>query len=136
MLQRVITMTKLTKTDFCKTMTTAESVKLIAVLSSNDIQMLETDNSTDIFTIITDRLDSRLNKLLNAPVDFTTGRTYRARSKDLVSNENTYLSYQDSSAETYVQYKTADDLILNVLEWFDTYDQKKYLKIMMYAVKA
>jgi len=129
-------MTKLTKTDFCKTMTAAESVKLIAVLSSKDIQMLEADNSTDIFTVINDRLDSRLNKLLNAPVDFTTGRTYRARSKDLVSSENTYLSYQNSSAETYTQYNTADGLILNVLEWFDSYDQKNYLKIMIYAVKA
>lgn len=129
-------MTKLTKTDFCKTMTSAESVKLIAVLSSNDIQMLEADNSTDIFTVINDRLDRRLNKLLNAPVDFTTGRTYRARSKDLVSSENTYLSYQNSSAETYTQYKTVDGLILNVLEWFNAYDQKNYLKIMIYAVKA
>lgn len=129
-------MTKLTKTDFCKTMTSAESVKLIAVLSSKDIQMLEADNSTNIFTVINDRLDSRLNKLLDAPVDFTTGRTYRARSKNLVSSENTYLSYQNSSAETYMQYKTADGLILNVLEWFDTYDQKNYMKIMVYAIKA
>jgi hypothetical protein len=117
-------------------MTAAESVKLIAVLSSKDIQMLEVDNSTDIFTVINDRLDSRLNKLLNTPVDFTTGRTYRARSKDLVSSENTYLSYQNSSAETYTQYKTTDGLILNVLEWFDTYDQKNYLKVMVYDVKA
>ena len=129
-------MTKLTKTDFCKTLTSAESVKLIAVLSSNDIQLLEADNSTDIFTVINDRLDSRLNKLIDVQVDFTTGRTYRARSKDLVSSENTYLSYQNSSAETYTQYKTADGLILNVLEWFDSYDQKNYLKIMIYAVKA
>lgn len=98
--------------------------------------MLEADNNTDIFTVINDRLDSRLNKLIDAPVDFTTGRTYRARSKDLVSSENTYLTYQNSSAETYTQYKTADDLILNALEWFDSYDQKNYLKVMIYAVKA
>ena len=130
-------MTRLTKKDFSNIITSAESVQLTAVLNHLDVEMLEADNNADIFTIIDAHLDARLNHVLNAVPDFTAkGRTYRARSKDLVSSENTYLTYQNNSAETYNQYRTADGFILNVLEWYDKWDEVTHRKIMIYAVKS
>lgn len=127
-------MQKLTKTDFKNIMTSAESVKLLACLADKDITMLETDNNTDILSVIENHTDSRLNALIDAVPDFTTGRTYKARSKDMVSSENTYLYYQNTGITKYNQYKSNDGLILNVMDCTDSYGT--YKKILIYAVKA
>lgn len=129
-------MTKLTKKDFSNIITSAESVKLMAVLNHLDAQMLESDNNADIFTIIDAHLDKRLNCVLEKVPDFTSGRTYKARSRYLESNEGSVLTYLNEPHETYTQYKTADGLYINVKEWFDHFDQKTQKKVIIYAVKS
>ena len=129
-------MTKLTKKAFCDLITSATSVKMIGFLDFNDVEFLEAENKVDILTVIEKRLDNRLNPALDAVPDFTTGRTYKARSKDIVSSENTFLTYQNTKDETYTQYKTTDGIILNVLSWFDKWDEVNRQKIMLYRVKT
>lgn len=130
-------MTKITKKDFSNIITSAKSVQLMAVLNHLDVEMLEADNSTDIFTIIDAHLDARLNHVLNAVPDFDTkGRTYKARSRYLESNEGSILTYMNEPYETYTQYRTADGFYINVKEWFDHFDQKTQKKVIIYAVKS
>ena len=129
-------MTKLTKKDFSNIITSAESVQLMAVLNHLDVQMLESDNNVDIFTIIDAHLDKRLNCVLETVPDFSTGRTYKARSRYLESNEGSVLTYMNEPYETYTQYRTADGLYINVKEWFDHFSNKNCMKVIMYAVKS
>lgn len=129
-------MEKITKASFKNLMTSAKSVEMIGFLNFKDVEILEADNNTDILFVIDNHTDSRLNKILETVPDFTTGRTYKARSKDMVSSEETYLTYQNTTEEKYDQYRTKDGLILNVLNWFDKWDNVNRKKIMIYAIKT
>lgn len=129
-------MEKITKASFKNLMTSAKSVEMIGFLNFKDVEILEADNNTDILFVIDNHTDSRLNKILETVPDFTTGRTYKARSKDMISSEETYLTYQNTTEEKYDQYRTKDGLILNVLNWFDKWDNVNRKKIMIYAIKT